>query len=118
MLSQNVTVKEYQKHQLQQKKIPRNIEFDDEHGSAMLYRIQQDDNPNDTCNDFYLIHCQQGNKNRVLRLQSESKNLTLNRLTNNFPTTTIQFATDYLRLGKTINQFRRFCLHQRNLLAR
>ena len=35
---------------------------------------------------------------------------TLNSLSNEFPITTIQSATDCFRLGKTINQFRRLCL--------
>ena len=52
ILNRNMTVEEYQKHQLQHKKIPRDIEFFDEHGSPVTYRIQHDDNLNDTCNDF------------------------------------------------------------------
>ena len=84
----------------------------DEHGSPVpvTYRIQHDDNPSDTCNDFYPIHCQQGNDNKVLRLHNDGENLTLNSLSNEFPSTTIQSATDCFRLGKTINQFRRLCL--------
>ena len=31
-------------------------------------------------------------------------------LSNEFPTTTLQSATDCFRLGRTINQFRRLCL--------
>ena len=69
-LSCNITVKEYQKHQLQQKKIIWDIEFYAEHGSPVTYRIQHDDNLNDGCNDFYPIHCQQGNNNKVLRSMS------------------------------------------------
>ena len=57
-LSRNVAVEEYQKHKLQHRKTPRDIEFYDEHGSPVTYRIQHDDNPKDTCNDFYPIHCQ------------------------------------------------------------
>ena len=68
ILSGNVTLEENQKHQLQLKKLPRDKKFYDEHGSPVNYRIQQDDNPKDTCNDFYPIHCQQGNDNKVLRL--------------------------------------------------
>ena len=45
-------MEEYQKHQLQHKKIPSDIEFYDEHGSPVTFRIQHDDIPNDTCNDF------------------------------------------------------------------
>ena len=38
--SRNVTVDEYQIHQLQHKEIPRDIEFFDAHGSPVTYRIQ------------------------------------------------------------------------------
>ena len=38
------------------------------------------------------------------------ENVTLNNLSNEFPTTTIQSATDCFRLGRTISQFRRSCL--------
>ena len=110
ILIRNVTVEEYQKHQLQHKKIPRDIEFYDEHDTPETYGIQHDDNPNDTCNDFYSIHCQQGNDSKVLRLHEDGENFTLNSLSNEFPTTTIQSATNCLRLGRTINQFRRLCL--------
>ena len=103
-------MEEYQKHQLHYKKIPRDIEFYDEHGSPVTYRIQHDGNPNDTCNDFYPIHCQLGNNNKVLRLHNDGENFTLNSLSNEFSTTTIQSATDCFRLGRTINQFRRLCL--------
>ena len=110
ILSRNVTVEEYQKHQLQHKKIPRDIELFEEHGSPVTYRIQHDDNPNDTCNNFYPIHCQQGNDNKILRLHNDGENFTLNSLSNECPTATIQSATDCFRLGRTINQFRRLRL--------
>ena len=110
ILSRNVTAEEYQRHQLNHKKIPRDIEFYDEHGSPLTYRIQHYDNPSDTCNDFYPIHCQQGHNNKVLRLHNDGENFTLNSLSNEIPLTTIQSATDCFRLGKTINQFRRLCL--------
>ena len=48
ILSRNVTVEEYQRHRLQHKKIPRDKEFYDEQGCPITYRIQHDDNPNDT----------------------------------------------------------------------
>ena len=117
ILSRNVIVEEYQKHQLQHKKIPRDIEFYDEHGSLVTYRIQQDDNPNDTCNDFYPIHCQQATDNKVLRLHNNGENFTINCLSNEFPTTTKQSATDCFRLGRTINQFRRLCLSSAQSLS-
>ena len=110
ILNRDVTVKENQKHQLGHKKVPRDIEIYDEHGSPVTYRIQHGDKPNDTCNDFYPIHYQQGNDNKVLRLHNDPENFTLNSLRNEFPSTTIQSATDCFRRCKTINQFRRICL--------
>ena len=115
--SRNVTVEEYQKHQLQHKKIPSDIEFYDEHGSPVTYRIQYDDTTNGTWNDFYPIDCQQGNDNKVLRLRDDGKNFTLNSLSNEFPSTTIQIATDFFRLGRTINQLRRLCQPSRQSLS-
>ena len=110
ILSRNVTVGEYQKQQLNHKKIPRDIDFYDEQGPPVTYQIQHDDNLNDTCNDFYPIHCQHGNDNKVLRWHNDGENFMLNSLSNEFPSTTIHSTTDCFRLGKTINQFRRLCL--------
>ena len=110
-------MEEYRKPQLQHKKLPRDIEFYNGHGSPVTYRIQHDDNPNDSCNDFYPIHYQQGNDNKVLRLQNDGKNFTLNSLSNEFPTRTIQSATDCSRLVKTINQFRRLSLPSKQSLS-
>ena len=118
ILSRNVTVEEYQKHQLQQKKIPRDIEFYDEHGSPITYRIQHDDNPNDTCNDFYPIHCLQGNDNKVLLLHNDGEDFTLNSLSNNFSTTTIQSATDSSQLGEQSINFHAYAYPQRYFWAR
>ena len=59
--SRNVTLEGYQKHQLQHKEIPRDFEFFDENGNPVVYKIQHEDNPNDTFNDFYPTHRQQGN---------------------------------------------------------
>ena len=103
-------MEEYQEHQLQHKKIPRDVKIYDEHGSPVTFRVQHDVNPKDTCNDFYPIHCQKGNDNKVIRLHNAGENFTLNSFSNKFPTGTVQFATDFFRLGRTINQFRRFCL--------
>ena len=43
-------------------------------------------------------------------MHNDGENFTLNCRSNEFPSTTIQSATDCFRLGKTINQFRRLCL--------
>ena len=60
ILSRNVTIDEYQHHQLQHKKLPRDIQFFDEHGQQVTYKINHDDTSAETCNDFYHIHCQRG----------------------------------------------------------
>ena len=52
ILSRNVTLEEHQKHQLQHKEIPRDNEFFDENGNPVFYKIQQENNPRDTCIDF------------------------------------------------------------------
>ena len=109
ILSRNVTLEGYQKHQLQHKKIPRDIEFFDEHGNPVFYKIQHEDNPHDTCSDFYPIHRQQGNDEKVLRLQNDGESYTLNSISNEFPTLSAQSAADWFRMGKTINLFRRLC---------
>ena len=85
------------------------MEFYDEHGSPVSYRNQHDDKPNDTCNDFYPNHCQQGNDKQVHQLDKDDENFTLNSLSNKFPKTTRQSATECFRLGRTINLFRRLC---------
>ena len=66
ILSRNVTIDEYQHHQLQHKKLPRNIQFFDEHGKQITYKINHDDTSAETCNDFYPIHCQQGKDQKLL----------------------------------------------------
>ena len=109
ILSRNVTLEGYQKHQLQHKKIPRDSEFFDEHGNPVFYKIQLEDNPHDTCNDFYPILRQQGNDEKILRIQNDGENYTLNSISNEFPTLSCQSAADCFRMGKTINLFRRLC---------
>ena len=63
-LSRNVTIEECQMHQLRHKRIPRDIEFFDEHGTPVSYQIQHEDNPNDTCNDFYPIRYKRAMKKK------------------------------------------------------
>ena len=43
-------------------------------------------------------------------MHNDGENLTLNSLSNEFPTTTIQSATDCFPLGRTVNQFQCLCL--------
>ena len=43
-------------------------------------------------------------------MHKDGENFTLNSLSNKFPTATIQSATDCIRLGRAVKQFRQLCL--------
>ena len=75
ILSRNITIEEYQKHQLQHKCIPRDIEFFDENDTPVSYQIQHKDNPNDTCNDFYPIKYKRGNDKKYYGYKTTEKTL-------------------------------------------
>ena len=96
-------------HQLRHKRIPRDIEFFDEHGTPVTYQIHQEGNPNATCNDFYPIKYQRGNEEKMLRLQNDGDDFTVSSMLDEFPITSIQQASDCFRMGRFINQFRRIC---------
>ena len=101
----NITITEYQKH----KCIARDIEFLEENGTPVPYQIQHEYNPNDIYNDFYPIKYKRGNEEKILRLQNDGEDFTINSVLNELPIISIQQASDCLRLGKFINQFRRIC---------
>ena len=94
---------------MRHKRIPRDIEFFDEHGTPVTYQIQHEDNPNDTCNDFYPIKYKRGNEEKILRLQNNGQVFTVSSMLDEFPIIAVQRASDCFRLGKFINQFRRLC---------
>ena len=108
-LSRNVTVEDYQMHQLQHKRIPRDIEFFDEYGTPVTYQIQHEDNPNDTCNDFYPIKYKRVNEAKILRLQNDGEDFTVSSMLDEFPIISVQQASGCFRMEKFINQFRRIC---------
>ena len=109
ILSRKVTIEEYQKIQLQHKRIPRDFEFYDEHGTPVTYQTQHEDNPSDTCNDFYPIKYERGNEEKILRLQNDGVDFTVSSMLEEFPIISIQQASDSFRMGRSINQFRRIC---------
>ena len=109
ILSRNVTVEEDQMHQLRHKRIPRDIEFFDENGTPVTYQIQHEDNPNDTCSDFYPIKYKRGNEGKILRLQNDGEDFTVSSMLDEFPIISVQQASDCFRMGRFINQFRRIC---------
>ena len=98
ILSRNVTVEEYQMHQLRHKRIPRDIEFFDEHGTPVSYQIQHED-----------IKYKRGNDEKILRLQNDGENFTVSSMLDEFPIISVQQASDCFRMGRFINQFRRIC---------
>ena len=96
-------------HQLRHKRIPRDIEFFEEHGTPVTYQIQHEDNPSDTCKDFYPIKYKRGNGEKILRLQNDGEDFTVSSMLDEFPITSVQQASDCFRMGKFINQFRQIC---------
>ena len=108
-LSRNVKVEEYQMHQLRHKRIPRDIEFFDEHGTSVTYQIQHEDNSNDNCNEFYPTKYKSGNEEKMLRLQNDDEEFTVSSMLDEFPIISVQQASDCFRMGNFINQFRRIC---------
>ena len=96
-------------HQLQHITIPRNIKFFDEKGTPVSYQIQHEDNPNDTCNDFYPTRYKRGDEDKMLRLQNDGENFTVSSLLDEFLISSIQQASDCFRMGRIIKKFRRIC---------
>ena len=102
-----MTIDENQHHQLHYKKLPRDIHFFDEHGKQITYKISHDDTSTETCNDFYPINCQQRKDQKILRLHNDGENFSLNSISSDFSTSSVQLAADCFR--KAINQLRRLC---------
>ena len=96
-------------HQLRHKCIPRDIEFFDERGTPVFNQIQHEDNPNDTCNDFYPIRYKRGNEKKLLTLQNDGEEFTVSSMPDEFPIISVQQASVCSRMGNFINQFRRIC---------
>ena len=109
LFSRNISIEENQKHQLQHKRISRDIELYDGNGTPVTYQIQHDDNPNDSCNDFYPIKYQRGSKGKILRLQKDGEDFTVSSRLVDISITSIQQASDCFQMGRFINQFKRIC---------
>ena len=109
ILSRNITIKEYQNHQLQHKRIPRDIEFYYKHGTPVSHQIHHEDNPNGTCKGLYPIKYKRGNEEKILRLQNVGKDFTVSSILDEFPITSIQQPSECFRMQRFINQFRRIC---------
>ena len=112
ILSGNVTIDEYQHHQLQHKKLPQVIQFFDEQEQQIKYKIIHEDTAADTCNDFYPIPCQKGKDEKIFRLHNNGEFFSLNSISTDFASSSVQLAADCFRMGKAINHFRRLCRPQ------
>ena len=75
ILSRNITIEEYQMHQLQHKRIPRDIEPFDEKGTPVSSQIHHEDNPNDTWNDFCPIRYKRGDEEKNYNYKLTAKTL-------------------------------------------
>ena len=110
ILSRKVIIDECQHQLLRHKKLPRDIQFFfDDQGQQIAYKIDQEDTAADTCNDLYPIDCQQGKDQKILRLHNDGENFSLHSISTALATSSVHLAADYIRMGKAINQFRRFC---------
>ena len=109
ILSRNIPIEEYHKHQLQHKRILRDFEFFDKKGTLVSYQIQHEGNPNDTCNDFYPIKYTRSIEEKGLRLQNDGGDFALSSVLDEFLITSIQQASDCFRMVRFVNQFRRIC---------
>ena len=58
-------------------------------------------------NDFNPNHCQQGRDGKILRMHIDGGNFTLDSISAEFPTPSVQSAEDCFRMEKTINHLRR-----------
>ena len=76
---------------------------------SSIYRIQHDDDSKDNCKDLFVIHCQEENDRKFLRLHGDDDFLMLRSLSNEFPISTLQSAADCFRMGSTISQFPQLC---------
>ena len=74
--------------------------------TPVSYRIEHKNNRNDTRNDFYPITYKRGIDEKILRLQNDSEDFTVNSVLNEFPIFSIQQASYCFRMGRFINQFR------------
>ena len=94
---------------MQHKRVPRNIEFFDEHGTPISYQIQHEVNSNITYNYFYPIKYKRGRYEKTLRLKNDGADFTFKSVLDEFPINSAQQASDCFRMGRFINQFRRIC---------
>ena len=71
IFSQNATLSEASRLQLQHKEIPHDISSSDQDRHKMHFTIKLEDDENASNKDLYPIICQNGNTRRTLRLKND-----------------------------------------------
>ena len=72
--------------------LTRDIQFFDQHGQQVTYGIHHEDNPVESCNDFYPNHWQQGNDQKIVRLHNDGVNFFPKKISTDFATPSVQLA--------------------------
>ena len=107
-----MTIDEDQHHQLLYKKLPQVIQFFDEQGQQITYKINHEDAAANSCIDFYPIYSQQGKDQKILRLYGDVENFPPNIISTDLATSSVQLAAQCFGIRKTKNHFLRLCRPQ------
>ena len=104
-----MTIEEYRHQQLEHKRVPRDIDFLGELGQQVRYKISHEDTAAKSCNDFYPIHYQEGEDQKILGLHNFRIFFSVFSINTEFITPSVQLAAESFRMGKSINQFHWLC---------
>ena len=105
ILSRNVSIEEHKKHQLSHKILPNDIHFFDEHGTQVHYKIKHEENDETSKNDFYPILYEKGEERKILHLQIDGNNFTVNNICEEPNLPKIESAQSCFDAGKEIGKY-------------
>ena len=105
ILSRNVSIEEHKKHQLSHKILPNDIHFFDEHGTQIHYKIKHEENEETSKNDFYPILYEKGDERKILHLQNDGNNFTVNNIYEEPNLPKIESAQSCLDAGRELGKF-------------
>ena len=105
ILSRNVSIEEHKKHQLSHKILPNDIHFFDEHGTQVHYKIKHEENDETSKNDFYPILYEKGDERKILHLQNDGNNFTVNNVYEEPNLPKIESAQSCFDAGKEIRNY-------------
>ena len=107
ILSRKVSIEEHKKHQLSHKILPNDIHFFDEHGTQVHYKIKHEENDETSKDDFYPILYEKGEERKILHLQNDGNNFTVNNVYEEPNLRKIESAQSCFDAGKEIGKKRR-----------